>query len=629
MKRVLILCFILLLQFASAQVENYNNVSSLTMNVGISSDIQKTKGITQELSAELEFYPREYAQQTIISEEFISDPEAEVSITENGIKFTWGTDASSYHFETDSTVYVENNLIKIFDKISYPSSIDEDVRIYTLETEIIDITPEMDALAEELLAGEDDLYKAVFILANWTQNNVEYNLSTLNVQASQKSSYVLETREGVCDEITNLFISLARSRGIPARFASGMVYSNLNYQFGAHGWAEVYIDGQWIPVDVTFGTIGWIDPSHIKFKDELGSNEASVSYEWEGNDVNFKRGKVNFSTVIEKIGKPIEDYIDIKVETLKENAGPVSYVPIQITLSNPNDFYVPVQLYLTKAPEVLGKNTKNVFLKPKEEKSVFWILQIPEDIDPLYLYTTIIQIQTMYGGIAETNLDYATSYDIYTLNEAENIISSLIVDETKPYLDDVSLECLLDKEQYYNSETAILSCDLSGKLKEVNACFLEDCKTATEKVEWNIPLTNYESQRLMVSAERDGKARYDYFDLNLVKIPNLRIDEFNPKEINFADKEKFTFKLVTDSPIEDVIVKINNIASFSLTSLDGNKKITTEIDGKSFASGEVIFTLEYTDSLGTKYTEEQRESIIVNNIPWWYKIWFSFISFFE
>lgn len=629
MKRVLILFFFVCLPLVSAEVDNYNNVSSLTMNVDISSDIQKTKGITQELSAELEFYPKEYMQQTILSEKFISDPEAEVTVTENGLLYLWNTDATSYHFGTQSTVQVENKLIKVYDKIPYPSPIDEEVQVYTLETEIIDITPEMDALAEELLAGEDDLYKAVFILANWTQHNVEYNLSTLNVQASQKSSYVLETREGVCDEITNLFISLARSRGIPARFASGMVYSNLNTQFGAHGWAEVYIDGQWIPVDVTFGTIGWIDPSHIKFKDELGSNEASVAYEWIGSNVAFDIGVVNFSTDIEDMGSSAEEYIDIEVEALKENAGPGSYIPLQITLSNPNNFYVPVQLYLTKAPGVVGKNTKNVFLAPKEEKSAFWIIQIPEDIDPLYLYTTTIQVQTMYGGLAETSFDYASIYDVYTEEEAEEIISSLLIDERKPYLDDVSLDCSLDKDLYYKTETAQLSCRIDGNSDKVQVCFQEECQDAAESMTWALPLTEYDSQRLMVSAERNGEARYSYFDLNIITLPNLHIEDITPKEIDFSKKEDFLFTLVTDSSVEDVIVTIENVVSFSLSHLDGEKEITTEIEGKALASGEIVFTLEYTDSLGTKYTEEQRESIVVNNIPWWYELWLKILSLLE
>lgn len=618
-----------LLPFASAQVDNYNNVSSLTVSIDVSSDIQKTQGTVQEISAELEFYPKEYTHQTILSEQFISNPDAEVSTTDAGVKFLWNRDSSLYSYSASSVVQVENTLVKIYERIPYPAPVPQEVQVYTLETEIIDITPEIDALGEELVGGEDDMYKAVFILANWTQNTIEYNLSTLNVQASLKSSEVLERKEGVCDELTNLFISLARSRGIPARFVSGMVYSNLNYNFGAHGWAEVYIDGQWIPVDVTYGTFGWVDPSHVKFKDELGSNEASVAYEWIGSHVAVETGEIDFITEVLDQGGVAEEYLNMHIEALQESVGPGSYVPIQITVSNPNDFYVPVQLYLTKAPGVLGKNTKSLLLEPGEEKSAFWIVEVPENIDSSFLYTTIIEVQTMYGGYAQTDFSYAASYEDVTLDDAETIISSLVIDEEKPYLDDVGLDCSLDKENYYQKDSALLTCSLEGNLQGVEVCFSERCFAAEEELQWAIDLQEYSSQRLMVSAERNGEARYAYFDLHIVKIPNLRIEHIEPQAFDFADTEEFTFTLATDSPIENIFLTIDNVGTFSLNTLEGEKDITTNIEGKSLATGEMIFFMEYTDALGKEYTSEQRETIHIENVPWYYSLWLSFLGFFE
>src|SRR3989338_289026 len=629
MKRAIWIFILLLLPFVSAEVDNYNNVSSLTLQVDISSDIQKTNGVTQEISAELEFYPKSYPYQTILLEEFLANPEADIGITNNGVKYTWNTDSPSYDFSVSSKIFVENTLIHISEKIPYPAAVPEEVQVYTLETEIIDITPEIDALAEELVGGEDDLYKVVFILANWTQNNVEYNLSSLNVQASQKSSWVLEHREGVCDEITNLFISLARSRGIPARFASGMVYTNLQDDFGAHGWAEVYIDGKWVPVDVTYGTFGWIDPSHIKFKDELGSNEASVSYEWIGNNLQVDVGEVNFQTDITALGGVADEYLSLEVETLKDSVGAGSYVPLQITVSNPNDFYVPVQLYLTKAPGVVGKNTKSVLLEPHEEKIVFWIVQVPEDIDPLYLYTTSVEVQTMFGGRAETSFSYASNYETESLEDAEKIISSLQVDENKPYLDDVSLDCSLDKDQYYAEENAVLTCFLEGNIAAVEVCFEEICFAAKKELEWNIALQDYQSQRLFVRAERNGEARYAYFDLHIVEIPNLRVENINLKEINFHEKEDMEFTLVTDSTVEDLSLSIDGVGTFSLSSVEGQRTISTEVSGKAFANGHITFHMVYTDALGTHYESEQSENIIVSNVPWYYTIWLSLLSLFE
>ena len=98
---------------------------------------------------------------------------------------------------------------------------------------------------------------------------------------------------------------------------------------------------------------------------------------------------------------------------------------------------------------------------------------------------------------------------------------------------------------------------------------------------------------------------------------------------DFSEKETFTFTLVSDSSVQDILVTIDHLVSFTLTEFEGEKELTVDIEGKRIASGEMLFILEYTDSLGTKYREEQRETIMVKNVPWWYKIWLSLLSFFE
>src|SRR3989338_2220208 len=108
------------------------------------------------------------------------------------------------------------------------------------------------------------MYVASFLLASWVKENVRYDLTTLTAEAVQTSSWVFQERRGVCDELTNLFIAMARSVGIPARFVTGTVYSGLLPGWGNHGWAEVYFQGYgWVPFDVTYGQYGWIDPSHV------------------------------------------------------------------------------------------------------------------------------------------------------------------------------------------------------------------------------------------------------------------------------------------------------------------------------------------------------------------------------
>jgi transglutaminase-like putative cysteine protease len=77
---------------------------------------------------------------------------------------------------------------------------------------------------------------------------------------------VLKTRVGDCNEHTALYVAMARSLGIPARIAVGLVY--LRGAFYYHAWAEVWLeedDGQglWLPVDPTLNQFP-ADATHVR-----------------------------------------------------------------------------------------------------------------------------------------------------------------------------------------------------------------------------------------------------------------------------------------------------------------------------------------------------------------------------
>ncbi len=71
------------------------------------------------------------------------------------------------------------------------------------------------------------------------------------------AAYAIENRVGDCTEYAALFAALCRARGIPARLISGFASSGKKWE--RHGWSEVWIRNQWIPVDPTwFGSIEWL-----------------------------------------------------------------------------------------------------------------------------------------------------------------------------------------------------------------------------------------------------------------------------------------------------------------------------------------------------------------------------------
>jgi hypothetical protein len=77
---------------------------------------------------------------------------------------------------------------------------------------------------------------------------------------------VLRTRIGDCNEHTALYVAMARSIGLPARIALGLVF--VHGAFYYHAWSEVYVDegagrGLWLPVDPTLNQFP-ADTTHLR-----------------------------------------------------------------------------------------------------------------------------------------------------------------------------------------------------------------------------------------------------------------------------------------------------------------------------------------------------------------------------
>ncbi len=116
--------------------------------------------------------------------------------------------------------------------------------------------PRIQALAHEILAGEDDALRATHLLADWVYREIRKTPSATVPNALQ----VLDMREGDCNEHAVLLAALARAAGLPTRVVAGVVY--LDGAFLYHAWCEVWL-GRWVTVDPTFGQLP-ADATHLK-----------------------------------------------------------------------------------------------------------------------------------------------------------------------------------------------------------------------------------------------------------------------------------------------------------------------------------------------------------------------------
>jgi hypothetical protein len=116
--------------------------------------------------------------------------------------------------------------------------------------------------ATQIVGTERDTLEISLKLSRWLYDNIEKDISVTIPSAIE----VLSLRKGDCNEHTVLYVALARSLGIPAKFNIGLLY--LKGRFYYHAWPSVYAsrdsgESGWLAIDPTFGQ-EVADATHIK-----------------------------------------------------------------------------------------------------------------------------------------------------------------------------------------------------------------------------------------------------------------------------------------------------------------------------------------------------------------------------
>ncbi len=145
-------------------------------------------------------------------------------------------------------------------KIQLPVTKPELAAFVKPTAEITSENPMVTSQAREIAGDDRDAWSVAQKLGDWTYKNLEWK-SVARAGAAQ----TLATREADCSEFSQLYVSMARSLGLPARIVSGLAYSGNS--FGGHAWVEVWV-GEWVELDPTWGT-HFVDATHIR-------NEAST-----------------------------------------------------------------------------------------------------------------------------------------------------------------------------------------------------------------------------------------------------------------------------------------------------------------------------------------------------------------
>lgn len=322
---------------------------------------------------------------------------------------------------------------KIKQKTKFPiNKQDKKYQKYLEFNQMIDFDENIEKQANKIAYKKDDVYTIAFDIANFLKNDIKYDLKTIFENPNQKATQTFKIKKGVCKEITNLYVAMLRKLNIPARVVSGYSYTDskeliefTNSNWGAHAWAEVLIGDIWVPFDLTYNQLGFVDSTHIYLKKSPTLDNNSIKITSSSYGINFKdkiKTKNNFEILSKKFLKQKKN---IKIELLsKKELGFGSYGFLEIKITNLDDFYNTINLNLVEISNLENQkiitfldNIKyNLLLKPNQEKKIYIKYKISKNLNPNNFYIIPFTIKTDFQKI-ETQIKIQKNSQILKLKD--------------------------------------------------------------------------------------------------------------------------------------------------------------------------------------------------------------------
>ncbi|MCK5107172.1 MAG: transglutaminase domain-containing protein [Nanoarchaeota archaeon] len=636
---VFILVLLVLINSINVNAEDWQyTAETMEASIDISSGVNiipdDSSWEVRDLIIRLGLWPRQTDYQNVVYQ--TEDPEAEI-IDGKFVFELEDVEETDIDVVINGIVEVSENRPHVKKKVNFPvSGLGNDFNDYIESTE--NINTENDAVIEltsTIVEGEDDLFKAVYLVGEWVKENIEYKLDEYTEADVQGSDWVFENRYGACDEISNMFIAMVRSLGVPARYVGGYAFTDIDgiERFESHAWSEVYFPNYgWVPYDMTYGQFGFVDISHINLGERLCSSESAVEIELTGRDVSINGKGIDVEASVNDLKGSVSSNVAIEVEFAKDEVDVGSYNLIRANVKNERDYYIALPIYVSNnvKVEMFDGNIKYVVLKPNEEKILYWKIKISEDLKSGYYYTLPFNVYSLDGEEVEISLLVEEGEYYLSEGDVDSMIAELQEEKSKSYSSDVEISCKV-VDMAYTYETIEVSCMVRntgnkflGDLEFCDVdCELFDLGIGQEK---SFSYSVQVSDNMKVSISNNDVSRVEYLDVEVLDIPEIKVVDLTyPESVSYEEELILEFGLQKESNSipKNVIVDIGGkVNEFTLDELNALQVFKIKLKGANLDEGENNFNInvEFEDLNKRKYAISETVSLTLNDVSFGQKI---------
>lgn len=168
------------------------------------------------------------------------------------------------------------------------------------------VTPRIQHLADSITAGITNPLLQARALYTYIDEHYPWASAREYSTIPNIPEYVLDNQHGDCGQVTLLFLTLCRAKGIPGHFESGFMVHP--HEQNLHDWGEIYFEGVgWVPVDQSFGRpywatddatryfyLGGIDSYRLIVNSDFGMPLYPAKRYPRSETVDFQRGEVEW-----------------------------------------------------------------------------------------------------------------------------------------------------------------------------------------------------------------------------------------------------------------------------------------------------------------------------------------------
>jgi len=624
MRRLILLLLPLLCCFlitpALAAPEDLYGYDQLTLGLTLKNTVtivpQTSQTNVDYVTAGLAWWPRETYRQHVA--EIGTIPKAEQ--TGDVYLFSWQhPKTTALNYELRANVMTSDEALPVHEKIPFPiPNVPSDVAQYTEHSKLIDTDADIRREALKLADGKDDLFEVVYTVADWVTMNIAYNLTSVTADATKPATWVYANRQGVCDELTALFISMLRELGIPARFVSGLSYTNLPEfaePWGGHGWAEVWFpDVGWVPFDPTYGTYGYVDATHIKLLDSVDAGSPSVDYTMSAFSASMMTRSLE--TDVQVLGKKKVRRKRFAV-TLKpfDDTALDSYNLLTAQVTNLQDEYASARFTLSKTEglELIGDPDQNVLLKPRETKELRYLVRTT-GLHFGFWYELPVKLYIGLHEVANTSFVAREGNPSYDKQLFDTYVATTATEQ--PYDAQADLSCTAQPEAAYVNGTLEGVCTLENdgglRLGSVKIC-AQECvyrdvlPGGSATYAFPLDCSSPGAKTLLVTAKngvvsKQAILKYRCLDHAAAAIVDLE----HPEMLGFNESGPIAFAVRKTSEAVPINVTVaiahdNFFQKWTSDDLAQPQRFTYTIMGQNLdlSGNDVNITVTYSDQLGT------------------------------